>query len=261
MWISTGSGWGRSNPVFFIKLLQMETFYTAGYYLIKLRSQTLAWLKGQKVSTCSGCINLLAFDFWCFGWGSEPNAETIKELELSEDRIKSISSWTNDHVRRKEIIWGNVFPTLELATEFQSEFYPGRQDIGIYCLEFSETDRRSLNTDFAPGNQSAYNYNNGKICLRDYLLAGNKEIENDQFEFLGFDLIGVEGDGGFHSFHCHGIYHILGSQFGLKMNDHGLFDQIPDPESLRNYLNEPDTPVEDVPWYIVKVKRMSNESP
>ena len=236
----------------------MDSYYTAGYYVLKVLLQDQAWLHGKSVVTCSSCINQLAFDYWCFGWGSKPSAKDIKELDLSEDQINSITKWTNDRYRKEEIAFDRVFPTLELASEYKSEFFPGRQDISIYCIDFPESDRIRLINDFAPGVKNGYDKSDGKIGLRQNLLKGKKTLEDDRIHFLGFDLIGVEVDGGFHSFHCHCIYNILESQFGLKMNDHGLFDDIPDPESLRHYLNEPDTPVEDVPWYIVKVSRLLN---
>lgn len=235
----------------------MESNYTAGYYVLKVLLQDQAWLHGKSVVTCSSCINQLAFNYWCFGWGSKPSDKDIKELDLSEDQINSITKWTYDRHRKEEITFDTVFPTLELASEYKSEFFPGQQDIGIYCIDFPETDRMRLINDFAPGVKRGYDTSDGKIGLRVNLLKGKKAFEDDRFDFLGFDLIGVEVDGGFHSFHCHCIYNILESRFGLKMNPNGLFDQIPDPAALRDYLNEPGIPVEEVPWYIVKVKRVT----
>ena len=75
---------------------------------------------------------------------------------------------------------------------------------------------------------------------------------------MGYDFIGVEASGSFHTFYCHGITQTLIDKFDLKLNDFGLFDEPKDPTSIREYLNTPNAPVVQVPWYIVKVKLIKN---
>jgi hypothetical protein len=72
---------------------------------------------------------------------------------------------------------------------------------------------------------------------------------------LGYDFIGIECFGSFHSFYCHDITKTLTDQFSLILNGNGLFNKPDKPNEIREYLNDPRTGLEPVPWYVVKVTR------
>ena len=238
---------------------QMERYYNAGYYLIKKRPIDFGNGKEKTVSTCSGCINLTVFDTWCFS-GTIPQLDKKDklELELNDDRIGLIQKWTYDKCHNQHLKFWHTFPDIKMAKEFKDLFYKDRMDIDLYSLEFSETDKNFLLEDFTPGKNREFNYNNGAFGLREYLLIKSDETNDSISDFLGYDFIGVEGDGSFHSFYCHGITQELIDKFGLTLNKNGLFDKIIDPKSIRDYLNDQETRVEPVPWYIVKVKLIDN---
>jgi hypothetical protein len=48
---------------------------------------------------------------------------------------------------------------------------------------------------------------------------------------IGFDVIGIELDGGFHSFHCHDLSTDLARRFSLEINEYGLFAAIANSKS------------------------------
>jgi len=77
-------------------------------------------------------------------------------------------------------------------------------------------------------------------------------------EFLGYDFIGIECDGSFHSFYCHDITNNLVDKFSLNLNSYGLLEKLEKPNEIREYLNSEKTGLEPVPWYIVKVKRQKD---
>ncbi|MBK9025835.1 MAG: hypothetical protein IPL69_18220 [Saprospiraceae bacterium] len=111
-------------------------------------------------------------------------------------------------------------------------------------------------SDFAEGNNTEeFNFNNGDFGLRKNLLLRIEEDQNISEEFLGYDFIGIECDGSFHSFYCHDITNNLVDKFSLKLNSYGLFEKLEKPNEIREYLNSEETGLEPVPWYIVKVKR------
>lgn len=239
----------------------MERYYNAGYYLIKKHPINFGDDKEKIVSTCSGCINTTAFDLWALSWNNpQLDKDEKSKLGLNDQTIKQIQEWTDKRFNDGKIGFGNVFPDLKMANEFKDLFYKNRQDIEIYAIDFSETETNILIADFAPGENDGFNYNDGQFGLRDNLIKKNIETADSKSDFLGFDFIGVECDGSFHSFYCHDMTKELIDKFGLTLNEYGLFESIPDSDLIRDYLNDQETGLEPVPWYIIKVKRIKNAS-
>ena len=238
----------------------MERYYNAGYYLIKKHPIDFGNDKKKIVSTCSGCINTTAFDLWALSWTTQLDKKDKSELGLNDQTIKQIQEWTEERHNDGRIGFGNVFPDLKTAKEFKDLFYKDRHEIEIFAIDFSEAETNNLIEDFAPGENGGFNYNNGNFGLRDNLLKKSDETADSISDLLGFDFIGVECDGSFHSFYCHDITKELIDKFGLTLNEHGLFENIPDSDLIRDYLNDQETGLEPVPWYIVKVKKIKNAS-
>lgn len=234
----------------------MQTHYNAGYYLIKTKPFDLGTGKETIVRTCSECINFSVFDNWCLSWMSDTLDENEKkELGLTDEVIAEIHQWTDSRFHNGS----NVFPDVTTAIEFKDLFFNSRNDIEVYGLYFPETDAHLLIDEFAEGkNTTTFNYNNGDFGLRHHLIRKTEETDNTHEELLGYDFIGVESDGSFHSFHCHGMANTLADTFSLRLNANGLFDKPERPIEIRAYLNDPKTGLEPVPWYIVKVKRQKN---
>jgi hypothetical protein len=227
-------------------------YYKAGYYLIKKKPINFGADRGNLVETCSACINLSVFDNWCLSWMSEKLDKKEKiELELTDSKIKKIHKWTDIRFDNGS----NVFPDLKTAIEFKDLFLKDKSDVNIYSLVFPEVDTELLISEFAEGkNTTEFNYNNGNFGLRKNLIKKEEDLDNYNEKFLGYDFIGVECDGSFHSFYCHDITKKLIDKFSLTLNSNGLFEKIELAEKIREYLNDPDTGLEPVPWYIVKVK-------
>jgi len=210
------------------------------------------------IATCSTCINTSVLDSWCFGdYNAQPEDEEISSLGLDAKRVLAIHEWSQTMLASGKLEFGNIFPNLSLALDFKEVFYPNREDIELFGLSLSGSDVELFLEQFAPGCNSEFNYNNGEFALRKQLLKKNPVLADSNSVFLGYDLIGMEGSGNFHSFHCHGIFRDLTKLFGLTLNEHGLFDHVIDQEAVRNYMNGHEASVEPVPWYIAKVNKIS----
>jgi hypothetical protein len=236
----------------------MERHYNGGYYLIKTKPIDFGADKDKVVRSCSSCINFSIFDNWCLSWMNDKlDNNEMKELELTDEKIGDIQKWTEARFENGS----NVFPDLKTAIEFKNLFLKSRPDIEIFGLYFSETDTNLLLDEFAEGkNIEEFNFNNGNFGLRNNLIKRIEERDDIIEELLGYDFIGVECDGSFHSFYCHDIKNKLIEKFTLNLNENGLFDNPERPIEIREYLNDPKTGLEPVPWYIVKVKRQRNAS-
>ncbi|GAB3956819.1 hypothetical protein GCM10028805_47730 [Spirosoma harenae] len=231
----------------------MENYYLGGYYLIKLSPVDLFTGQPQIYQTCSGCINQYAFDYWCLST-SQPDEKSIQVLDLTPEKIVHIKKWSGEKYKQGFIKWGDNFSDLTTAKSFKNTFFPESPDIHIYAIYLSETDANSLSSYF-----QTEPHNKGDFSLY-HTLAERVVEETDPREvFIGYDFIGVDIDGSFHSFYCHGIGNELERLFSLSINENGLFDSVKQPELIRQYLNSPEAAVEPVPWYIAKVKRIDDQ--
>jgi hypothetical protein len=97
----------------------------------------------------------------------------------------------------------------------------------------------------------------GEIGIRLTLLKQIAETENDSETLLGFDFIGLDISGDFHSFHCHDIGNKLETKFGLKLNNYGMFDNSILFQPVLDYLNDPQNGCEPVPWFVAKIKMVN----
>jgi hypothetical protein len=229
----------------------MEKYYLGGYYLIKTVPIDYWGEENKVVRSCSGCFNIHAFDDWCTSWISDKNFHVKIDLELSDEVFEGIQKWA---IERFEF-GTNVLPDLQTALEYKELFFKSREDIQIYSIYFPETDADLLISQFEERENNKYfKYKFEDFALRKNLIKKIEEPNNANEELLGYDFIGVEASGSFHTFHCHGIAQTLIDNFSLRMNEFGLFDEPIYPDSIREYLNKPNAPVEQVPWYIVKVK-------
>ncbi len=222
-----------------------------GYNIIKLKPLNYGVLKGKISHSCSSCINFSIFDSWFQSWTKQDLDETQKkELNLSDEKIKDIQKWTES----KYDNLANLFRNLQEAKEFKNLFLKSVPNLEIYSINFSEKDANLLIEEFAENvGTENYNYNKGDFVLRKNLL--NSIPENQNEKFLGFDIIGIECDGSFHSFLCNNASNKLKEKFGLDLNEFGLYDEIEDTDELRKFLTNEDY-FEPVPYYICKVKKV-----
>ncbi|MEM8890576.1 MAG: hypothetical protein AAGD28_21545, partial [Bacteroidota bacterium] len=68
--------------------------------------------------------------------------------------------------------------------------------------------------------------------------------------------------GDYHSFHCYDKSQELREKFQLELNEHGLIKEVEAKDKLLAYANDPDqSKLPFVPWYLVKVKKVSIHKP
>jgi len=191
-------------------------FFLGGYYLIKLRPMRSGV---DPVFTCSTCINDSFLESWSYSWTTRNNdgIEEIKEkFQVDDDKIQSIRTWVDHAFDGKKIGWPEVFHDLETAQEYSHTFFSHIPDVQMMSVYFSESEAADLLSEFKPRKEE-----HGTLGLYDNLL---KLIPEDQCKgetFLGFDIIGVESGGDFHSFWCHDMAKDLSERFHLTLNRHG----------------------------------------
>lgn len=232
-----------------------KKYYFGGYYLTKLKPKSYGDDEGGFIYTCSECINDHILDIWSYSWTTANNKqidEIKKNYQFTDQKIDEIRNWLDNKFNDNKIGFLNVFTDFETAIEYKDRFFSQLDDIKIFALYFDAKEREDILEEFKPQSEKM-----GEIGLRLTLL---KEIEENKNEvFIGFDYIGIEIGGSFHTFHCHDIGKELSDKFGLTLNNFGLFDSDVNSKQVLDYLNDEENGCEPVPWFIVKTKLVTNE--
>jgi len=227
-------------------------YYLGGYYFIKLRPVTFGTKLDNVVYTCSDCINDNLVQAWSYSWTIGTNKETReakKKFDLDDNKIKAIRNWIDKKHEENKVGWVDLFTELGSALEYKRTFFSHLNDIKIFALYFDEKEARGLLEEFKPQSEKE-----GEIGLHHTLSKQITETVTDSEKLIGYDFIGIEEGGGFHTFHCHDIGAELSEKFGLTLNSFGLFDNSNDWKRVLDYMNNEENGCEPVPWFVAKTK-------
>jgi hypothetical protein len=231
-------------------------YYLGGYYLIHPTPIAFGSQISKIVYTCSTCINESLLDSWSYSWttNNDRDFEQIKSaFSLTSDDIVPIRSWVDDAFDEKRIGWDCVFKDLDTLREYRQKFFSHLHGIWIISIYFEETEANDLLRIFKPREAHF-----GELGLYENLIMKIPEVESAAESLLGFDIIGMESGGGFHTFHCHDLAADLVKRFNLEVNGHGLFIAIDNTKAVSEYMNDPETGCEPVPWFVCKTKLVSD---
>lgn len=229
-------------------------YYLAGYYLLKTKPIDYGEDIFNIAYTASSCINNGVLDNWSYSWTSDNDNEidAIKALfKIDNESIASIREWVDNAFNNELIGWQNIFRDLATLKEYIT-FFPNKESFIVLSLYFSEINADELILEFSPKSSQ-----NGRIGMELFLSEKRIEQELDEEKDIGFDLIGIEISGDFHSFYCHNVTSELLSKFHfLHINKYGLFNKL-DQQQIKiveEYANMDNTEFEPVSWFMVKTK-------
>jgi hypothetical protein len=228
------------------------TYYFGGYFLLRPKPLEFGADKGKLVQTTSSCINQAIIDTWVYSWTVESKKmleEVKNDFQIKDEKVKQIQSWVDNNFELNKLQWLDNFSDLDTALEFKNTFFSHLKDIHIYSIYLSAADRENLVSEFEKEPN-----NHGDFGLRHNLLRKIGEQDNPKETLLGYDLIGVEIDGGYHSFYCNNAKQKLIDKFHLTLNKNGLFNDIDDWTPVKEYLNDEKNGLEPVRWYVAKTK-------
>ncbi len=231
--------------------------YFGGYYLLRLKKFDYGKLKGKEVCTCSDCTNISLINSWSFSWattGQQELADIERDFEINSHTIQQIRIWADQKLEQKKIGWINVFSDLETVNEYKNKFFSHLSDTKIFSLYFPDSEAKDIIEKFKPTE------NDRTLGIWDNLAKRISETDDEEEITLGYDLIGIEGSGDFHSFNCHDIADELVEKFDATINKYGLIDDPMDWTKLTDFMNDEANGHEPTPWYVCKVKmRLRNQ--
>ncbi|ULQ61003.1 hypothetical protein K7I13_07050 [Brucepastera parasyntrophica] len=226
-------------------------YYLGGYYVMALVPQEYENYKNKLICSCSHCINknLVKLFSGIFYLDEQDNNYAVK-YGRNNKNSKMIEKWVEDNYTNS-IRWPDVFLRKEYAEDFNF-FFDSFSEVKRFSIYFDENETNRLIKYFKPKNKSE-----NEIGI--YQILDKKIKENNDELLLGYDLIGMEISGDFHSFHCHSIEEELSNKFGIRINEYGLFDECSDWDPVLKALNNQEIGCEPVPWFVVKVKTSATE--
>jgi len=227
-------------------------FYLGGYYLVKPKPISFGSQAREIVLTASECINDHLISYWAHPWvkpARKNSADAEKTFSLDKPRVDAIREWVGAMVESDLIGWPNVFIDRRTAIEYRETFFSHVKDVLLLAIYFCEGEKAELIDEFKPVSKSF-----GEIGIYQMLRKESLETDYNGESLLGFDLIGVESGGDFHSFHCHDMADDLCKKFGLILNQFGLFNEVSDWQPILDHMNDEGTGCEPVPWFVTKVK-------
>jgi|SRR5688500_11513430 hypothetical protein len=230
------------------------TNYFGGYYLLRLKEFDYGRLKGKEVYTCSDCTNDSLINGWSFSWTTKEKDELEniqRNFQIDKEIVDNISVWTDKKLESKNVGWVNVFADLETVKEYKTKFFSHLTDTKIFSIYFPDSEATGIIEEFKPKE------NNGTLGIWDNLTKRTPETNDPKEIVIGYDLIGIELSGDFHSFNCHDIADELKSKYGVTINKYGLIDEQKDWKPLTDFMNDDVNGHEPVPWYVCKVKMRS----
>lgn len=224
-------------------------YYLAGYYLIKLKPLDFGSFSSKFIYSCSTCINDSLLDSFSRSWTI--NSDYIQQVEcdfkLDYTKINQIQEWTSKKDSENKIGYLTIFYDVVTAKEYRDKFFADLENVKIFALYLPCSESKNVIKEFEPKNQ-----NQGEIGIVHILKKAEKAIENENI--IGYDLIGIESDGGFHSFHCHDLYSDLNKKFGVYLNKYGLLESALNWEKLINYMNDQKNGFASVPWHFAQIR-------
>ncbi|HAH7004981.1 hypothetical protein U4Z66_13885 [Escherichia coli] len=212
-------------------------------------------LKGKPLLTCSTCFNESLLCAWSYAWlGSDKdspyngNMSLYEHLEatflLTDEDREQIRIRANDWFNEDKVGWESIFMDKSTAIEYKQSFFPHIENCYLLAIYIREPNVQEF---------SLYPSHDG-IAAR--LLRRQPERNEMDEKLLGYDILGLEIGGQFHTSHCHPLYNELHQRFGLTLNQHGLYNEIPDWQPVVDYMNDDATGCEPVPWGIARIKQV-----
>jgi hypothetical protein len=230
--------------------------YLAGYFLMKLKPLLFGTEIGKHVYSCSRCINDNLVDMWSYSWTNDNDelAEVAKEnFNLADEHITAIRKWVGHMHHENKLLWPDLFTDLESVSAYRQNFFSHLEELKIIGLYFDEDAVAGILDKFGPTSN-----NIAEIGFRTILMKQVQEIENEIEIPIGYDFIGIDAGGSFHSFYCHDKGRELEKKFELTLNKYGLFDYSKNYKEVLDHLNVPANGCEPDPWYVAKMKLVTS---
>ena len=221
---------------------------SGGYRLVRPFRPDAAWapprLAGEPVLTVSSCLAPVGPGTWALSWGgdADPAAEAVA-LGLVPDAVSSAVAWTEAAMLAGGWGWPEVCLSLDAARSFVAACVPSPPAdlrlVGIGLPEDLVAACRSdhpLPTDRGVGATAL----DELVHRADPLAPGGTP--------LGYEVLGEELGGTFHSWWCHRLVAELEDELNFAVGPDGLIGDLATARAAASAVDGPPPRGEPVPW-------------
>ncbi|MEM7234413.1 MAG: hypothetical protein AAF517_19700 [Planctomycetota bacterium] len=180
---------------------------------------------------------------------SPPSSTDLRTfLQLSESDLLDLQRWLEARTEENDYGWPSVFLREDLAAEFRQRYLQARNDVHLISVAFAAVDLEDAVRDFeSQGIED---------CGVARKLVEGEALDPTRGQPRGFDILGIEFNGGFHSFPCNGLESDFVEVLGISLNEFGLIDSRDDADRAAKYTNEESTGAEPVPWFPCRITKL-----
>lgn len=227
------------------------SIFCGGYYIMRTapRAEHMsAELLPDNVLSISECICGFVSADWAVEWvhtRREERAVAARTLGLDTNAFGRACAWATQALENGDFGWPNVFPTLETAHWFRSEFFPESTAIKLVGIGLSEDYVDEFIEEFAPCRGQGDSGTFTALSLRCPLATGGRTLG---YEILGLDI------GSFHSAVCNGLEKDFANELGVVPNAEGFITDEGDARRCSDYAGLETTGAEPglwLPWQVV----------
>lgn len=243
------------------RLNLQDDYVAGGYFISRYFDRTGFWsaeLLPARLITVSGCIAPFMPDVWSISWASGNHVEkehACGAFGLRASQLPKLTQWVNSRVDEKKIGFPNVCMSLEVARELMAMFLPHDPNVVLLGIGLHRKFVDEILNDNA--SDSDIPADDGDDTPRSGVYESLRQAKplGDGGDVLGFELLGYEHTGAFHSWLCNGLEKKLHRAIRIKPNQHGFIPSAADAEKGARYIRRNDIGAEPatwLPWMVVK---------
>ena len=180
--------------------------------------------------TASSCLAAVGPGPWALSWttgSAERRRDSARELGVDPAALPLLERWLQARMDAGEWTWPRWFTALATAREFVARFCARDPATAVIGIGVTEATVRELGLPIVPDERP--------------LAPGGRA--------LGYELLGAEMGGDFHSWLCNDLEPVLHERLALRVNAHGLIDDLDTAAAAARELMDPEVGAEPVPWF------------
>lgn len=205
----------------------------------------------DRILTLSSCLTEFFPDTWAIRWVTCSDAERIAsaaKLGIAECAVSEVVRYATDAFDEEKLRWPCVWRSLDAARAAAETFGLSRDVFAFLELGVPADDMGSLLDALAPGPSQ------GPTGIYASLREGRPLHELGTV--AGWELLGVEHAGDFHSWLCNSLQDEAARQLGILPGAFGLLQSEKDARAVAALIAS-GVGAESVPWFVAQIMRHS----
>lgn len=204
----------------------------------------------------SACIAAFMPGEWALPWGGVPESRRLSiadDFGIAESELPELAHRVQDRMSAGELGWPCVWHSVEAALEFAREFGGPENDWLVVGAGLDARYVDALLEGTRPHPGAGMPGIHEAVSKRRHPDPGGHR--------LGWELLGCDGGGTFHSWLCHGLEIDASREYGIVPNEYGLIASRADADAVVEHCRRHGIELEPgfwAPWQLVRYGGASN---